>query len=82
MMSSVTRSKDDELRDVFRFFDKDGSGSITASEIMTVMQSLGEKVTLEECELMVKSVDADGNESIDLAEFVQMMRNEHNNINK
>jgi len=75
MMLSVQRNKDDELSDVFSFFDKDNSGTITAEEIMNVMRSLGERVTLEECQLMVKSVDVDGSGNIDKDEFFKMMRN-------
>eukprot|EP00461_Guttulinopsis_vulgaris_P004197 UN04198 len=82
MMLSVQRSKEDELRDVFSFFDKDGSGAISAEEIFAVMQRLGEKVDLEECQLMVKSVDDDGNGSIDFQEFIKMMKNENPGVGK
>lgn len=79
MMSSVQRSKEQELRDVFAFFDKDGSGNISAEEIYAVLTSLGEKVDMEECLLMVRSVDTDNNGSIDFDEFVKMMKNENFN---
>jgi len=74
MMMSHTRQDQDEMVSAFRIFDKDGDGTISAKEIMTVMKALGEDVDEETCNLMVKSVDLDGNGTIDVYEFKKMMR--------
>lgn len=55
----------DELVSAFQVFDKDGSGSVSPSELRSVLISLGQKHTDEEIDEMVKHADLDGNGSID-----------------
>lgn len=76
MMSSDSgpRDKDEELKEAFRVFDKDGDNTITADEIFAVLEALGEKnLCLEDCKLMVASVDTDDNGAIDFEEFTAML---------
>ncbi|ESN90011.1 hypothetical protein HELRODRAFT_91150, partial [Helobdella robusta] len=61
------------LQEAFALFDKDGDGSITASELKTVLKSLGHNVSDDECKKMIKKVDRDGNGLIDMNEFMEMM---------
>merc|ERR1711955_83940 len=51
---------DEELREAFRVFDKDGNGFISASELRHVMTNLGEKLTDEEVDEMIREADIDG----------------------
>ncbi|OCF31693.1 calmodulin [Kwoniella heveanensis CBS 569] len=51
----------------------DGDGTITTKELGTVMRSLGQNPTQAELEDMINEVDADGNNSIDFAEFMTLM---------
>ena len=51
---------EEEIRDAFRVFDKDGNGFISALELRNVMTNLGEKLTDEEVEEMIKEADRDG----------------------
>ena len=44
----------------FRVFDKDGNGLISASELRIVMDNLGEKLTDDEVEEMIREADLDG----------------------
>ena len=62
-----------EFKECFSLFDVDGSGSIDTSELKSVMTSLGQKMTDEELEQMIKNVDADGSGTVDFAEFLGMM---------
>ncbi|XP_048574485.1 calmodulin-like protein 5 [Triticum urartu] len=62
-----------EFREAFAFFDKDGDGCITAEELSTVILSLGQTPTPEELRDMVRDVDADGNGTIEFAEFLALM---------
>lgn len=49
-----------ELREAFELFDKDGDGSITSAELLTVMNSLRQQATEEEIREMIEQVDIDG----------------------
>ena len=51
---------DEELREAFRVFDKDGNGFISAAELRHVMTNLGEKLTDEEVDEMIREADIDG----------------------
>ena len=51
---------DEEIREAFRVFDKDGNGFISAAELRHVMTNLGEKLTDEEVDEMVQEADIDG----------------------
>ena len=46
--------------ETFRVFDKDGNGFISASELRQVMANLGEKLTDEEVDEMIREADIDG----------------------
>lgn len=50
----------EELREAFKVFDKDGNGFISAAELRHVMTNLGEKLTDEQVEEMIKEADIDG----------------------
>ena len=51
---------DEELREAFKVFDKDGNGFISAAELRHVMTNLGEKLTDEEVDEMIREADIDG----------------------
>jgi len=47
------------LQEAFRMFDRDGNGFIDAEELRICMVNLGEKLTLDEVEEMIREVDID-----------------------
>lgn len=61
----------EEMREAFLVFDRDKSGCITASELKHVMNSLGEDVTTEEVEEMIREADADGDGELSFEEGVR-----------
>lgn len=65
---------ENEMRDAFRVFDKDGNGFITAQELKQVMTSLGERLTDEEIDEMVREADVDGDNQVNYEEFVKLMK--------
>merc|ERR1712225_237035 len=51
---------EEELKEAFRVFDKDGNGFISAAELRHIMTNLGEKLTDEEIDEMLREADIDG----------------------
>lgn len=64
---------EEELREAFRIFDKEGNGFITSAELRHIMMNLGEKLTEEECDEMIREADVMGDGNINYEEFVTMM---------
>ena len=62
MMARKMKDTDteEELKEAFRVFDKDGNGFISAAELRHVMTNLGEKLTDEEVDEMIREADIDG----------------------
>ncbi|XP_063628241.1 neo-calmodulin isoform X1 [Cydia splendana] len=71
--ASSAEQEERELRDAFRVFDKHNRGYICASDLRAVLQCLGEDLSEEEIEDMIKEVDSDGDGRIDFLEFVRAL---------
>ncbi|KAK7478044.1 hypothetical protein BaRGS_00030720, partial [Batillaria attramentaria] len=55
----------EDMRDAFQVFDKDGDGYIDVEEFKTVMMTMGDKMSEEEVQKMMKDADANGDGKID-----------------
>lgn len=64
-----------EMQQVFRLFDRDGNGLIGASELKALMIGIGEKITDEEVEDMIREADKDGDRFISYQEFKDIIEN-------
>ncbi len=64
---------DEEILDAFRVFDKEKNGLISIEEFKQVMDSLGEKLTDEEFEGMVRDANVDENGCVNYEIFVKKM---------
>ncbi|AFZ79692.1 calmodulin, putative [Theileria equi strain WA] len=64
---------EEELVQAFKVFDRDGNGFISAQELRHVMTNLGEKLTNEEVDEMLREADVDGDGKINYEEFVKLM---------
>ncbi|NWR79303.1 CALMS protein, partial [Centropus bengalensis] len=75
LMARKMRDTDseEEIREAFRVFDKDGNGYISAAELRHVMTNLGEKLTDEEVDEMIKEADCNNDGQVNYEEFVRMM---------
>ncbi|KAL6526588.1 translation elongation factor EF1B gamma [Orobanche gracilis] len=63
---------EEELKEAFKVFDKDQNGYISANE-STSARNLGEKLTDEEVEQMIKEADLDGDGQVNYDDYVKMM---------
>ncbi|KAJ7553917.1 hypothetical protein O6H91_06G118400 [Diphasiastrum complanatum] len=70
--SSEHSSEFRELVEVFRFYDSNGDGKISTSELGSVLKMLGDNATEEDLRMMVKEVDFNGDGFIDLSEFIKL----------
>ena len=62
-----------DLRNVFNLFDADGSGTINIDELSTALQTLGQKVTQEELQELMKEMDTDESGTVEFEEFAVVM---------
>eukprot|EP00340_Litonotus_pictus_P001992 CAMPEP_0170526000 /NCGR_PEP_ID=MMETSP0209-20121228/11462_1 /TAXON_ID=665100 ORGANISM="Litonotus pictus, Strain P1" /NCGR_SAMPLE_ID=MMETSP0209 /ASSEMBLY_ACC=CAM_ASM_000301 /LENGTH=116 /DNA_ID=CAMNT_0010815589 /DNA_START=57 /DNA_END=407 /DNA_ORIENTATION=- len=66
---------EEEMKQVFRLFDRDGNGLIGASELKSLMIGIGEKITDDEVEDMIREADKDGDRFISYQEFKDIIEN-------
>ena len=64
---------EEELRQAFKVFDINGDGAINSEELASVMQALGEDLTSEDIDWMIKAIDDNADGEIDFDEFKKMM---------
>ncbi|XP_048764701.1 calmodulin-A-like [Ostrea edulis] len=68
----VSQSPEEQQKDIegaFKIFDKDGNGMIEKSELLRVATTMGEPLTDEEAEQMIKIADTNNDGLINYKEF-------------
>ena len=75
MMANKVKDEDseEEIREAFRVFDKDGNGFVSPTELKHVLSNIGEKLTDDEIDEMIREADVDGDGLINYEEFCAMM---------
>ncbi|XP_022149001.1 probable calcium-binding protein CML16 [Momordica charantia] len=63
----------EQLLEVFRSFDRDGNGYITASELAGSMAKMGQPLSYRELSEMMRLADIDGDGVISFNEFTTVM---------
>merc|ERR1711907_689014 len=69
----LTDQQKAEVAEAFQLFDTDGSGAIDAKELKVAMQALGFDPSSDEIAKMMADIDVDGNATVELEEFIEMM---------
>ncbi|VFQ98113.1 unnamed protein product [Cuscuta campestris] len=69
---SSSRLQIAEMEQVFAKFDANSDGKISASELGSILTSLGATATEQDLEDLIKEVDRDGDGHIDLQEFIEL----------
>jgi calmodulin len=65
-----------EIVEAFAIFDRDGSQAIDSHELMHVMKTVGDFMTEDEADKMIKQCDKDGNGTVEYWEFAKMVLSE------
>merc|ERR1712137_79127 len=70
------QSDEEDMKEAFNVFDKNGDGFISVDELRSVLGSLGlnQGRNLEDCKLMIMKVDVDGDGMVSFKEFKKMMK--------
>jgi centrin-1 len=76
MMTAKMSSRDskEEILKAFRLFDDDETGKITLKNLRRVAKEIGENMTDEELQEMIEEADLDGDNEIDVEEFLRIMK--------
>lgn len=64
---------EDQLLEAFKVFDKEGTGVLSAADLRKIVTTMGEKLTDEEVEELIREADDDGDGQINYQEFTQML---------
>jgi len=65
-----------ELREAFRLYDKEGNGYINVSDLREILRALDDAVGEDELDEMITEIDTDGSGTVDFDEFLEMMTGE------
>ncbi|CAH8627294.1 unnamed protein product [Schistosoma rodhaini] len=65
-----------DLRDAFRVLDKNKRGEIDVEDLRWILKGLGDDLTEEEIDDMIRDTDTDGSGFVDFDEFYKLMTSE------
>uniref|UniRef100_T1GQB5 EF-hand domain-containing protein n=1 Tax=Megaselia scalaris TaxID=36166 RepID=T1GQB5_MEGSC len=65
-----------ELKEAFRLYDKEGNGYITTAVLREILKELDDKITNEDLDMMIEEIDSDGSGTVDFDEFMEVMTGE------
>lgn len=75
LMSHKMKDHDseEEMLEAFKIFDRDNNGYVTKDDFKVIMNHLGEAMTPDELDEMIKDNDDDGDGQLNYEEFKKMM---------
>lgn len=77
-MAAMTNTKttQEKIRAQFQELDKDGNGLVSATEIREVLTALGDRLSAEDVDEMIRDIDQDGDGQVSYEEFLAHMSSE------
>ncbi|KAJ8955278.1 hypothetical protein NQ318_000306 [Aromia moschata] len=73
MVEEDAEAMQQELKEAFRLYDKEGNGYITTKTLKEILKELDDKLTSEELDMMIAEIDSDGSGTVDFDEFMEVM---------
>ncbi|XP_066154196.1 troponin C-like [Euwallacea fornicatus] len=73
MVEEDAEAMQQELKEAFRLYDKEGNGYITTSTLKEILKELDDKLTSEELDMIITEIDTDGSGTVDYDEFMEVM---------
>ncbi|CAG9760683.1 unnamed protein product [Ceutorhynchus assimilis] len=73
MVEEDAEAMQEELKEAFRLYDKEGNGYITTSTLKEILKELDDKLTSEELDGIIAEIDSDGSGTVDYDEFMEVM---------
>ena len=70
---NINDTNEQDVINVFRLFDKEGTGMISHAQMKVILSLFGETLSTEEIDEMIMEADVDGDGFINYEEFVRMM---------
>lgn len=71
-------TKEEELQIVFRHFDRDGDGKISGEELGAYFTSVGESMSNENVQRVIKDFDTDGDKLLEFNDFARLLEGDDN----
>lgn len=65
MVEEDAEAMQEELREAFRLYDKEGNGYIKTSDLREILRALDDKLTADELDEMIAEIDTDGSGTVD-----------------
>ncbi|XP_023706023.1 troponin C isoform X1 [Cryptotermes secundus] len=66
----------EELKEAFRLYDREGNGYITTQTLREILAALDDKLGPEDLDGIIAEIDTDGSGTVDFDEFMEMMTGE------
>lgn len=73
LLEEDSAAMEQELREAFRLYDKEGNGFIYVTDLRQILRALDDKLTEDELDEMIAEIDTDGSGTVDYEEFMEMM---------
>jgi Ca2+-binding EF-hand superfamily protein len=77
----IVNMSEDKINEAFLIFDKDNTGLLSVSEFRHVMTNLGEPLTKEEVDEIIREVEIDNEGQIKYKDLVKIMLSCDDNYN-